>query len=1361
MELGIVKPVGIVEQMTGAYLDYSMSVIVSRALPDVRDGLKPVHRRVLYAMEQMGLQSNKSFRKCAGIVGEVLKSYHPHGDVAVYDTLVRLAQSWNMRYPLVMGQGNFGCFAGDTKIALLDGSEKTFAELAQLPADEVFHVYSVNANGRIVVGEGRNARVTRQQAELIEVTLDTGATIRCTPDHRFMLRDGSYKEAQYLTPEDSLMPGYFEKASVRVGMNEYLQIMQPASGKYEFVHHLADAFNAARGAAKKFNGPYVRHHKNFNRFDNRPTNIERMEFLAHLHLHAEHASGLWADPQFRAAQLAGIQRYYEQNPDARQQRRERIVLQNKHPQFRRVNGARVGASLRMLYAASPILRAQIAQRMRALWQDEDYRQRMSAVLRGIEKSPLTPQQRAEVSRIVSEKSRQMWGDETKRSEIVAAIIEAMSSPVVRARVSAGVKAAWNTPAYRAKFTPEHFSLMAHILWSKPEARELHQRKIQAQRTQEEFREAQRSGVQASNQRRVAENPLMMEELTEKAAQALRLNWSNPSYQRQVMRQKIAGYVSRLIRETSDSQITPEIYDSHRNANWIPRYSKAITYFDSSEELVEAASHYNHRIISIRHLDEKADVYDITVDEHHNFLLAAGVFVHNSVDDDPPAAMRYTEAKMAAITDELLADIQKDTVDFVPNYDGHETEPTVLPARLPNLLLNGAAGIAVGMATNIPPHNLRELCDGITYLIDHPDATIEDLGKIVRGPDFPTGGIIHGREGIRNAYASGRGRIVIRARAHTEETERGKVSIIVTELPYQVNKADLIRKISELARDKKIDGISDVRDESDRQGIRVTIDLRRDARHIAVLNQLFKHTAMQTAFGANVLALVDGQPRVLTLKAILQHYITYREQVITRRTKHDLAKAEARKHILEGLDIALDHLDEVIDTIRRSHTTETAFNNLRTKFKFSEEQAKAVLDMRLARLASLERRKVAEELAEVKKNIAYLKNVLANISEVRGLIKQDLAELKEKYGDPRRTEIQEAEAGEFTEEDLIPNEEIVMTLTENGYIKRMPTNTYRAQRRGGKGKMGMITREDDALMYLMVAHSHDGLLFFTNRGRVFQLAAHELPDVGRQAKGEHLRNLIAIDQGELVTAVVNVPKFEARDYLIMATRRGEVKKTNLDEFAVVRRNGLIAMDLEDGDELVGAKRVGAKDQVMLVTTQGQAIRFEVQDLRSASRMSGGVRGIRLDEGDSVVALDAVRENAELLVVSQHGYGKRTPLSEYTTHGRGGSGVKTIRVTDKTGPIAAARIISDHDNDLMIISAGGTVIRQGVDHIFQGSRITQGVRLMNIANGDMVVAIATTNGKHKAEDDDEPEESENGVADSDGLWPDVDGAAPKKK
>jgi DNA gyrase subunit A len=703
------------------------------------------------------------------------------------------------------------------------------------------------------------------------------------------------------------------------------------------------------------------------------------------------------------------------------------------------------------------------------------------------------------------------------------------------------------------------------------------------------------------------------------------------------------------------------------------------------------------------------------------VLGQGNF--GSIDDDPPAAMRYTEAKMSAIAAELLADIERDTVDFQDNYDGHSREPSVLPARLPNLLLNGAAGIAVGMATNIPPHNLREICDGITFLVDHPEATTEDMSKIIRGPDFPTGGIIQGREGIRSAYTTGRGRIVVRAKAHTEENERGRISIIVTELPYQVNKADLIKKISELARDKKIDGITDVRDESDRQGIRVVIEIRRDARHLSVLNHLFKYTSMQTTFGANVLALVDGQPRTLTLKQILQHYIVYREQVITRRTRYDLAKAEARQHILEGLTTALDNLDAVIETIRRSQNRETASNNLQTRFKLSEEQARAILDMQLGRLAALERRRILEELAEVKRSIAGLQKILANVAEVRALIKQDLQELKEKYGDPRRTEIVESEAGEFTEEDLIPNDEVVVMLTQNGYIKRMATHAYRAQRRGGRGMRGMTTHEDDAVGHLLCTNAHDSLLFFTNRGRVFQLKAYSLPDVGRTAKGEHIRNLIGIDQGETVTAVVSVPKFVSRDYMVMATRRGEVKKTSLDEFAVVRSLGLIAMDLEPGDELIGARLVGADDQVLLITERGQAIRFEVQELRSASRTSGGVRGIRLDEKDNVITLCAVIKGSELLVVTTKGYGKRTPVAEYPTHGRGGGGIITARLTDKTGSLASARILTEDDRDLMIISAEGTVIRTDWHTVAQSGRPTQGVRLMNLQPNDYVVAITT--------------------------------------
>ncbi|TMF51511.1 MAG: DNA gyrase subunit A [Chloroflexi bacterium] len=707
------------------------------------------------------------------------------------------------------------------------------------------------------------------------------------------------------------------------------------------------------------------------------------------------------------------------------------------------------------------------------------------------------------------------------------------------------------------------------------------------------------------------------------------------------------------------------------------------------------------------------------------VLGQGNF--GSQDDDPPAAMRYTEAKLAAIADELLRDIEKDTVDFKPNYDNQAEEPTVLPARLPNLLLNGSTGIAVGMATNIPPHNLVEVCNGITYLIDNPEATTEDLSHIVRGPDFPTGGIIQGREGIRNTYANGRGRIVVRARTSMEESERGRLTIIVTELPYQVNKAELVKKIAELSRDKKIDGISEVRDESDRQGMRMVIELKRDATPDSVLNALYKYTAMQSAFNANMLALVDYQPRILTLKAFLQHHINHREIVITRRTRYELAKAEARKHILEGLKIALDNLDAVITTIRESASAEVALVNLRQKFTLSEEQGKAILDMRLARLAALERSKVEEELRDVLQHIDYYYMLLADIGEIRKLIKADLQELKEKYGDERRTDLGEAEAGEFRDEDLIRNDEVVVTLTEKGYIKRLPSSTYRAQRRGGRGITGMTTREDDTVRHLLVAHSHDSLLFFTDRGRVFQLRVYELQDTGRTAKGEHIINLISIEQRERVTAIVYVPKGVSRDYMIVATRKGEVKKTAMDEFEVVRRSGLIAMDLEEDDELIGAKLAHADDDVLMITAQGKAIRFTVEELRSASRTSGGVRGIRLAKGDTVVSLNLTPKDSELLIVTEHGFGKRTPIEDYPRHSRGGSGVITSKVTEKTGSVATARIITEKDNDLMIISAGGVVIRTDVNTIRRAGRATQGVSVMNLGEGDKVVAVATTNGK----------------------------------
>src|SRR6266516_615249 len=757
------------------------------------------------------------------------------------------------------------------------------------------------------------------------------------------------------------------------------------------------------------------------------------------------------------------------------------------------------------------------------------------------------------------------------------------------------------------------------------------------------------------------------------------------------------------------------------------------------------------VLKLYHPHSDAAVYDSLVrmaqpwSMRYPLILGQGNF--GSQDDDPPAAMRYTEAKLAAIADELLRDIDKNTVDFKPNYDNQTEEPTVMPARLPNLLLNGSTGIAVGMATNIPPHNLMEVCSGIIYLIDNPDATTEDLSRIVRGPDFPTGGIIQGREGIRNTYANGRGRVVVRARTKIEEAERGRMSIIVTELPYQVNKAELVKKIAEMARDKKIDGISEIRDESDRHGMRILIELKRDATPESVLNSLYKYTAMQSAFNANMLALVDQQPRILTLKAFLQHHINHREVVITRRTRYELAKAEARKHILEGLKIALDNLDAVINTIRQSQSAEAALVNLMQQFSLSEEQGKAILDMRLSRLAALERGKVEEELRDVLKNINYYHMLLSDINEIRKLIKADLLELKEKYGDDRRTDIVEGEAGEFKDEDLIRNEEVVVTLTEKGYIKRLPSNTYRAQRRGGRGITGMVTREDDTVRQLLITHSHDSLLFFTDRGRVFQLRVYELPDTSRTARGEHLINLISIEQRERVTAIVSVPKGVSRDFMIVATQKGEIKKTAMEEFEVVRRQGLIAMDLEEDDELIGAKLAHADDDVLLISTLGQAIRFTFTELRSASRMSGGVRGIRLAPDDKVVSLNLAPEDSELLVVTEYGYGKCTPIDDYPRHSRGGGGVITLRVTDKNGRVAAARIITEKDSDLMIISAAGVVIRMDTANIIRGGRATQGRLMMNLGEGDTVVAVATTNGKKPADaqngDDSEDEVDEAGL------------------
>ena len=722
----------------------------------------------------------------------------------------------------------------------------------------------------------------------------------------------------------------------------------------------------------------------------------------------------------------------------------------------------------------------------------------------------------------------------------------------------------------------------------------------------------------------------------------------------------------------------------------------------------------------------AAVYDAMVrmaqDFSMRYMLIDGHGNFGSIDGDGAAAMRYTEARMAKISNYMLADIEKNTVDFMPNYDDRLQEPTVLPAQIPALLINGSSGIAVGMATNIPPHNLTEVIDGIIKIIDEDEVTDEDLMQVVKGPDFPTGALILGREGIKEAYTTGKGKITLRAETEIEEMSGNKQRIIVSSLPYQVNKAKLITNISELVKDKRIEGISEVRDESDRiDRVRVVIELKRDANAQVVLNQLFKHTQMQDTFGIIMLALVNGEPKILTLRQCMDCYIDHRKEVVLRRTKFDLDKAEARAHILEGLKIALDNIDEVIEIIRNSY--DDAKERLMKRFGLSDIQAQSILDMRLKTLSGLQREKIENEYDELMKLIAYLKDVLGSEKLVFDIIKKELIEVKEKFGDARKTKIVAAE-GEFELEDLIKDEQAVITLTHFGYIKRMPIDTYKRQKRGGKGITGTATREEDFVKQIFTASTHDTLLFFTNKGKVYRLKGYEVPEAGRTAKGTAIVNILSLDRGEKISAVIPISNFAEGKYLLMATKAGMIKKTALSEYNSVRKSGLQAITLKEDDELIDVRMTDGEDNVVLVTREGLCITFAEKDVRPIGRVGQGVIGMKLNDGDEVIGMEPIiaRSKATLLAITENGFGKRTELDEYRVQTRGGKGVITYKITPKTGKIVGIRIATDEE-DVMLITNNGTIIRIKVKDISILGRSTQGVTLMRTSDDCKVVSIET--------------------------------------
>ena len=840
-----------------------------------------------------------------------------------------------------------------------------------------------------------------------------------------------------------------------------------------------------------------------------------------------------------------------------------------------------------------------------------------------------------------------------------------------------------------------------------------------------------------NKKHLKEHPELRKEFSKRASVTLKRLWKESKYRALFHEKIVAANKKRLTNYTGKAKflrichetlayyqtLNPTLYETVRQNQFgkgFTTWEKGLKkYFENDSQIVYAAVCRNHKVIKVENLTETADVYDLTIEKTHNFLLAAGVFVHNSVDGDNAAHMRYTEAKLAKISEEILQDLDHETVAFTANFDGSLQEPLVMPAKIPNLLINGSSGIAVGMATNIPPHNLKEVCQAGIHLIDHPEANLSEIMQHIQGPDFPTGGIILGRQGLIEAYRTGRGKIHVKSRMETE-TKKERTSIIIKEIPYMVNKSTLLEQIADQVRNKHIDGISDIRDESDREGMRVVIELKKGAEPQIIENQLNNRTNCSVTFGIIMLALVDNQPTILPLSSLLQHYLQFRRQVVRKRTEYDLKQTQEKAHLLEGLIVALDHLDLVIQLIRKSPGAAEARIQIVREYKLTEIQAGAILDMKLQRLAALEQKKIREEHKQLLEKIKKLQTILASEQKILDIIKQELQELIETYGDERRTQIQDGEDPDLDVEDLIAPEEVVLTITQSGYAKRLPLEAYKLQNRGGKGVIGASVGEEDIVEHLFIAHSHSYLLVFTDHGSVHWLKVHQIPEASRQAKGRAIANLLDLSN-EKITTLIPVKTFDDSHYLFMATRKGTVKKTNLSLYANPRKGGIIALGLEDGDKLVNVILTDGNQEILMATREGIAVRFNEKDVRPMGRTASGVRGIKIKGQDYVIGLVPAPSNKTLLTVTEKGYGKRTSVEEYREINRGGSGVRNILCTDKNGKVVSINTVEDND-EIILISKNGIIIRVPVSGVSVIGRNTQGVRIMKLEAGDAVKAVA---------------------------------------
>ncbi|MEX1061622.1 MAG: DNA gyrase subunit A, partial [Patescibacteria group bacterium] len=1248
---GQIIQVPISAEMEKAYLDYAMSVIVARALPDVRDGLKPVQRRIIYAMHEQGMGPTARFSKCAAVVGEVMKKYHPHGDMSIYDALVRMAQDFSMRYPLITGQGNFGSIDGDSPAAMrycVSGDTLVATNRGLQRLDNLSPKGSEDIRVSILSRDGKINTASKW--------FDSGKhpTLKITTGHGLILK-GSYNHpvlAWDINPQTG-WPEFKWKLLSQLKVGDTVAIDRTEDKLWPNQPVDLRSYQPEKSA----------------RAQEKILPAELTEDLAFI-LGALISEGSVAEKEI---QFCNTDRTWLAEFDARW---SRVFPDCRLHKFERAPSS---------FGKKPYATREIHSRQ------------VVTFLRNLGLLPVKA-----------------------KGKTIPPVVLQSPQPIVAAFLQAYFEGDGSISSSGKKMVELSAISVSEVLIQQIQTILL-RFGIASTKRFDHYRNTHKLYLRGLENYRLFQNKIgfFSERKRKKLAEIVN------RYHKVYSTSDFVPFISNFVRSNMDESlrwadgkrfIVKHNFDRYPNLTQLAGRASTVVETElrpATENLFEQLLNTHYLFDPITNIERAGieRVYSVRVDSNCHSFVANGFINHN------------TEARLSPLSDELLLDIEKETVEFLPNYDANATEPGVLPTSVPNLLLNGSSGIAVGMATNIPPQNLGELIDGLQAMIAKAkiqgetdnlkveyDLTVEDLLEHIKGPDFPTAGQIYGQEEIAKAYATGKGSIVMRAKTEIVE-EGGKNKIITTEIPYQVNKSNLLTKTADLIRKGKIKGISALRDESDRDGIRVVVELKRDARPQAILNYLYKHTDLQTTFHANMVALVDGQPRVLTLKGILEEFLKHRYHTIILRTRFLLRQAQAREHILQGLKIALDHLDEVIQTIKKSKDTDNARTNLVNKFKLTEIQAQAILDMPLKRLSALEREKIEQELKDLLEEISLLEKILSTPQNIYQEIQKEFVEIKENYADERRTRIFKTAIGEFKEEQLVPEEDVITTLTESGYIKRLKGETYKLQGRGGKGVIGMATKEEDAIIQLLPSSTHDEILFFTNKGRVYKQKAYEIPEASRQAKGTAVVNLLDLEPEEKIVVMLPLSKDKNLwpQYLFMATDQGTVKKTKVADFQNIRRTGIMAIRLQPKENLIWVKPTSGENDIMLITSAGQSIRFPEKQVRSMGRSARGVRGIKVGKSDSVIATEVVKDlKAHLLTVAENGLGKRTKLTEYKTQNRGGSGILTSKVTGKTGNLVSANIVEEAEKtDLILISEKAQVIRLPLKQVPILGRSTQGV------------------------------------------------------